>query len=47
MQKNDFSIVLKALKAEWSLIVLSKSDIKQIIIMCCKVMKMLQKCDVC
>ena len=40
-RKTISPLFYKALKAEWLLIVLSKSDIKQIIIMCCKVMKML------
>ena len=34
-------------QAEWLLFVLSKRDIKQINIICCKFIKMLEICDIC
>ena len=43
--KTISPLFYEALKAEWLLIVLSKPDIKQIIIMCCNVVKRLKICD--
>lgn len=36
-----------AKQSEWLLFVLPKGDIKQINMICCKVIKMLKICDIC